>query len=207
MGFVALLLLGAAAFAGMAALRVERALWSTLGAALCLGGAGYAWQGRPLLPEAPTRQVERTASIDAEELALRDSLFGRYTADVAYLVAADAMTRTGNDDAAARVVLGGLSKMPDSFMLWTWAGVTLTAEAGGRLSPPALLAFRQAARLAPEHPGPPYYLGMAYLQAGQLPEARRLWWRAVRLSPAGTDYRRDIARRLILLDRLIAAAR
>lgn len=205
MGIVALLLLGGVAFAAIAFLfRVDRMLWSMIGAALCLGGAGYAWQGRPALPAAPARQIATTAPIDPEEIALRDQLFGRYNADTAYLVAADAMTRSGDDDAAARVVLGGLSKMPQSFILWTWAGVTLAADAGHQVSPPALLAFRQAGRLAPEHPAPPYYMGFAYVQAGQFTQARTLWARAVALSPEGTPYRAEIARRLGLLERLIA---
>ncbi|MEH3123981.1 MAG: hypothetical protein PGN16_18775 [Sphingomonas phyllosphaerae] len=205
MGFVALLLLAAAAFAAMAFwLRVDRLLWSMLGAALCLGGVGYAWQGRPMLGAAAPQHPTTTSPIDVEEVQLRDSMFGRFNADTAYLVAADAMTRSGNDDAAARVVLGGLSKMPQSFILWTWAGVTLAAQAEHRVSPPALLAFRQAARLAPEHPAPPYYLGFAYLEAGDLEKARALWMRAVSLSPEGTPYRTEIARRLAVLDRLIA---
>ncbi|WP_394648225.1 tetratricopeptide repeat protein [uncultured Sphingomonas sp.] len=207
MGFVALLLLGGAAFAGMALLlRVDRVLWSMLGAALCLGGVGYAWQGRPMLAAASPQRSSSTPPIDVEETQLRDSMFGRFNADTAYLVAADAMTRSGNDDAAARVVLGGLSKLPQSFILWTWAGVTLAADAGHRVSPPALLAFRQAARLAPEHPAPPYYLGFAYLESGDLAKTRALWSRAVALSPEGTWYRIEIARRLALIDRLIAAS-
>jgi Flp pilus assembly protein TadD len=206
MGFVALLVLAAAAFAAMALwLRVDRLLWSMIGAALCLGGVGYAWQGRPMLGAAAPQRTTTTPPIDIEETQLRDSMFGRFNADTAYLVAADAMTRSGNDDAAARVVLGGLSKLPQSFILWTWAGVTLAAEAGHRVSPPALVAFRQAARLAPEHPAPPYYLGFAYLEAGDVAKTRKLWARAVQLSPDGTPYRIEIARRLALLDRLIAA--
>lgn len=205
MGFVALLLLGAGAFGALALLRADRALWTLLAAALCLGGAGYAWQGSPLLGARPATPRAEIAPIDPDEIALRDSLLGRYTADTAYLVAADAMTRSGNSRAAARVVLGGLSKLPKSFILWTWAGVTLAADAGDRLSPPALLAFRQAARLAPEHPAPPYYLGMAYLKAGQLAQARALWLRAVALSAPGTDYRRELVRRVLVLDQFIAA--
>ncbi|PZQ61096.1 MAG: hypothetical protein DI544_05835 [Sphingomonas taxi] len=208
MGFVALLLLAGGAFAAMALwLRVDRLLWSTLGAALCIGGIGYAWQGRPLLPAAPARHLTQMASFDADEARLREGLLGKFTADSTYLVAADAMTRTGNDDAAARVVLGGLSRMPRSFILWTWAGTTLAADGGDQVTPPALLAFRQAARLAPEHPAPPYYLGLAYVRAGEFAKARPLWARAVRLSAPGTDYRRELATRLMLLNRLIALAR
>ena len=205
MGFLALALLGIGAFAAMVALRVDRMLWSLVGAALFLGATGYAWQGRPLLPAAPARTQVAMAPIDADAIALRESLLGRYTADTAYLTAADAMTRVGDTGAAARVVLGGVSKLPRSFILWTWLGTTLAADAGDQVSPPALLAFRRAGQLAPEHPAPPFYLGMAYVRAGQFREARGYWARALALSPAGTFYRGQIALRLALLDRLLAS--
>jgi cytochrome c-type biogenesis protein CcmH/NrfG len=205
MGFIALALIGAGAFAALAWLGVARSLWSMAGAALFLGAAGYAWQGRPLLPAAPTRPARATAVIDPQATALRDTLLGRYTADAAYLVAADAMTRAGDTRAAARVTMAGVRKLPRSFILWTWAGVTLAADADDQVTPPALLAFRQAARLAPEHPAPPFYAGMAYVRAGQFGTARAYWRRAVALAPAGTSYRREIAVRLALLERLLAS--
>ena len=74
-----------------------------------------------------------------------------------------------------------------------------------QVSPPALLAFRRAAQLAPEHPAPPFYLGMAYVRAGQFREARPYWARALALSPEGQSYSREIALRLALLDRLLAS--
>jgi cytochrome c-type biogenesis protein CcmH/NrfG len=98
-----------------------------------------------------------------------------------------------------------VSKYPQSFTLWTWLGTTLAADAGGQVSPPALLAFRRAAQFAPEHPAPPFYLGMAYIRAGQFREARPYWARALALSPDGTTYRKEIAVRLQLLDRLLAS--
>lgn len=205
MGFVALALLMAGAFAGLVLLRVDRALWALVGAALFLGGAGYAWQGSPLLAGSPARGASAPEVIEPEMIALRDSMLGRYTQDTSYIVAADAMTRIGERRAAAQVTLAGVSKLPRSFILWTWLGVTLAAEAGDRMSPPALLAFRQAARLAPEHPAPPFYLGMAYVKAGEFGQARGAWARAVRLCPAGASYRAPIAERLMLLDRLLAS--
>lgn len=204
MGFVALAVLGAGAFGAMLWLGLRRLLWSTVGAALFLGAIGYAWQGRPSLPAAPARARATMAEIDPAEIALRDMLLGRYTQDTAYLVAADAMARSGDTSSAARAVMGGLSRLPRSFILWTWAGVTLAADAKDQVTPPALLAFRQAARLAPEHPAPPFYLGMAYVKAGQLAQARPYWVRAVALSAPGTAYRQEIAVRLVLLDRILA---
>ena len=205
MGFAALALLGIASFAALVMLRVPRLLWSLAAAALFLGAAGYAWQGRPMLPAAPAASAVAMAPIDPEAIALRDSLLGRYTTDAAYLIASDAMTRADDTGAAAKVMLGATSKLPRSFIAWTWLGVTLAADAGDQVSPPALLAFRRAGQLAPEHPAPPFYLGMAYIRASQFREARAYWARALALSPEGTSYRREIAFRLALLDRLLAS--
>lgn len=206
MGLLMLLLLGAVSFAALALLGVGRRLWTLAGAALCLGAIGYAWQGKPLLPAAPASTTHAIAPIDAEGTALRDNLLGSLNAETPYLVASDAMIRAGEPAAAARVALGGLSRMPRSFVLWTWLGVTLAAAEGDQVAPPALLAFRQAGRLAPEHPAPPFYLGLSYVRAGEFARARPLWARALSLSPADTSYRRDIAVRLALLDRVIAVA-
>ena len=205
MGFVALALLGIGAFAALVLLRLDRILWSLAGAALFLGAAGYAWQGRPSLPAVPARTQVAMQPIDPQAIALRDSLLGRYTTDTAYIIASDAMTRVGDRQAAARVMLGATAKLPRSFIAWTWLGTTLAAEAGDQVSPPALLAFRRAGQLAPEHPAPPFYLGMAYVRAGEFRSARPHWARALALSPQGTSYRREIALRLALLDRLLAS--
>ena len=62
-------------------------------------------------------------------------------------------------------------------------------------------------RVAPDHPGPPFFLGWAYVRAGQLALARPYWAHALRLSPAKAEYRDDIAKRLALLDAYLAQAK
>ncbi len=204
MGYLTLALLGAAAFASLVAMRVTRPLWSLVGAALFLGAAGYAWQGRPLLASADARPRIDAAPIEPEMIALRASLLGSYTQDAAYLIASDAMVRSGDPRAAAAVMLGAVRKLPNSFIAWTWLGTTLTGDSG-QVQPPALLAFRRAAQLAPEHPAPPFYAGLAYVRAGDFATARGYWQRAFALSPQGTSYRQEIGLRLNLLERLLAA--
>lgn len=204
-GFIALAVIGAATFAALVLLRLPRLLWSFAGAALFLGAAGYAWQGRPALAAAPAQTAAEPVAIASEAIMLRERLMGRFTADTAYLIASDAMLRAGDRRAAARVVLGGVRAIPRSFILWTQLGTNLAMLDGNQMSPAAKLAFRQATRLAPEHPAPPYYAGLAYVRAGDLPGARQLWKRAVALSPEDTDYRRTIAGQLALLERYMAA--
>jgi tetratricopeptide (TPR) repeat protein len=204
-GFVALAVIGAATFGAMVLLRLPRLLWSFAGAALFLGAAGYAWQGRPAFAAAPAKPTVDPIAVEPEAVMFRERLMGRFTADAAYLIASDAMLRAGDRRAAARVVLGGVRAIPRSYILWTQLGSNLAMLDGDQMSPAAKLAFGRAFLLAPEHPAPPYYAGLAYVRAGDLPAARRLWLRAVALSPEGADYRRSIATQLLLLDRYMAA--
>lgn len=204
MGWVMLVLLGGLAMAALVLLRVGRALWSLVGAGLMLGAAGYALQGNPTLPATPARPVADTAAADPELTLLRDQMLGRYTADDAYLVASDAIARSGDRHAAAAVLLGGLHALPRSVALWTAFGTALAAS-DGAVSPPALFAFQQAARLAPRHPAPPFFLGMAQIRAGDFAAAQSAWRRALALSPPGAPYRDGIVVRLALLDRYLAS--
>lgn len=204
MGWLTLFLLGGATMALLVTLGVERRLWSLAGAALMLGATGYALQGRPGLPSQPARPAVARAADDPGLIALRDRMLGHWTAQGAYLIAADAMERAGEKRAAVQAVLGGLRRYPDNLALWVGLGNVLAAHDGGRVSPPALFAFRQAARLGPEHPGPPFFLGLAYIRAGDFAAARPWWARALALTPTGVSYHRDIAERLQALDAYLA---
>ena len=127
-------------------------------------------------------------------------MFGRYTADNAYLTAADAIARSGDLDAAAQVTLAGIRNNPRSAMLWTALGDTLARHDGNQVSPPSLFAFQQAMRLSPTHPGPPFFLGLAYIRAERFADAAPYWRRAVALCPPGAPYRSLLAQRLALLE-------
>lgn len=206
MGWLMLALLGGGAMALLVTLRLSRTLWSFAGAALMLGAIGYAWQGWPDLPASPATPIASAAQDDPGLSELRDQMFGRFTGDGAYMVAADAMMRSGEPRLAVQVILGGIRAVPKSALLWTGLGTALAAHDGGQVSPPALFAFQQAMRLAPRHPAPPFFLGLAYVRAGDFAAARPLWIRALALTPPGASYRRDIAVRLALLDRYLTMA-
>ena len=203
-GYLVLAAFGIAAFGALLVLKLPRALWSFAGAALFLGAAGYAWQGRPALAAHPVVADALPIAIEPGEVALREQLMGRFTADTAYIIASDAMLRDGDVGAATNVILGGIRKLPKSFILWTQLGSVMTIHDGNQVSPAAGLAFARAMRLAPEHPAPPYYAGLAYVRAGDLPKARAWWARAVRLSAPGTGYREAIATQLAMLDGYVA---
>lgn len=203
-GWVWLAVLGAASFGALALLRVDRLLWTMVASALMLGAAGYAWQGEPGMVGHPVTTGLVRSEDDSDMIALRDRMLGRFTGQAAYLVAADAMMRIGDKRAAVQALLGGIRLAPDSLLLWTGLGNALAAHDGDQVSPPALFAFQQAARIAPRHPAPPFFLGLAYVRAGDFERARRYWARALALTPRSVSYRRDIEIRLALLDRFLA---
>ncbi|HEX8486298.1 hypothetical protein [Sphingomonas sp.] len=203
MGWLWLLLLAAVAMGMLALLGVNRRLWSFAGAALMLGGAGYALQGSPALVGRTAVAGAAAVPDDPAMIALRDDMYDRFTLDGAYLIASDAMIARGDDRSAVRVLLGGIGKIPRSAALWTALGSAYARHDGGQVSPAARFAFEQARRLAPTSPAPPFFQGLAHVREGDLAAARPLWARALALSPPKRSYRQGIALRLAILDRLI----
>lgn len=206
-------LAGWVAFAGLAAaaglllwrLRFSRQLWMFAAAAGMLAAAGYAWQGRPGLGAAAARSVSTVDASDDDRIALREKMIGRFGADSAYAVAADAMLRAGSPDAAVRAILGGIGQYPDSLGLWTELGSVL-AQRDRTVSPAARFAFARAASLNPEHPAPYFFLGLAQVKDRDFVAARRSWAHAYALTHQAS-YRGEIGVRLALLNRLLAQMR
>jgi cytochrome c-type biogenesis protein CcmH len=205
MGWLWLALLGFGAFGILWRAGLSRRLWAFAGAALMLGAAGYAWQGSPTMPGFPVEPNTMPITVDPEITALRGDMFGRYSEDEAYLIASDAMLRAGDAGSAVAVLLGGIGKMPRSIELWTGLGTAYAAHDANHVSPPALFAFERAIQMAPRHPGPRFFLGLAYVRAGDLTSARAQWQRALALCPPGTEYRKAIMLRLTVLDQYRAA--
>lgn len=205
MGWAMLVAIGACVGALLWRIGLPRGLWTFVGSALMLGATGYALQGDPVLPGHPVRAGVDPVQLDPDLIALRDAMMGRFTGDGAYLIAADGMTRVGDTGSAVQFVLAGIDKYPRSFSLWTGLGTALAAHDGGRVSPGALFAFQQATRLAPQHPAPPFFTGLAYMRAGEFARARPYWARAVALTPKTVSYYQELAGRLTLLDRFLRA--
>lgn len=205
-GWIALALIGLAAAIALWASGIAPTLWTLVGAALMLGAAGYAWQQRAALGERLAASDAIPVAVAPEIVDLRGALLGRFTGDGAYLMASDALMRAGSRRSGANVVLLGLNHYPRSLTLWTGLG-TAFAQHDGTVSPAARLAFDQARRLAPDHPAPPFFEGLAYVEAGDYRAARPYWARALALAPAGVSYRRDIALRLAALDMVLAQRR
>ena len=60
------------------------------------------------------------------------------------------------------------------------------------MTPAAQLAFQRAARIAPDHPGPPFFYGLALAQGGNYAEAERIWRQLLASAPESANYRRTM---------------
>jgi hypothetical protein len=204
MGWVALALVAAVAVVQLWWLGVARPLWSFIGAGLMLGATGYALQGKPGLPGHPVTAFTRPIVLDDGMVQVRGDMFGRFSGENQYIVASDAMIRSGDPKAAVQVLLMGIRRVPNSIALWTDLGLALQTHDRGVVSPAAKLAFEQAIRINPQHPAPPFFYGLALIQAEDFAGAQKYWHRALALTPMTVSYRKVIAERAALLDRYLA---
>ena len=203
MGWAWFALAAGAVAAGLWRLGVPRLLWTPVAAALVLAAAGYSWVGQPFLPGKPVDAEARTIDLPPSDRELRDAFFGKYDAAHAFLLGADGLTRAGKPEVAAQLLLAGIRQQRDNAALWTGLGDAIALHDGGIVSPPALFAFEQAIRLAPLHPGPPYFLGVAYIRAGQYADAARYWHRALALTPKGSGLYPILAAQTARLDLIL----
>jgi Flp pilus assembly protein TadD len=204
MGWLALAALMAGSLALFWRMGLPRDLLAFVGAALMLGAAGYALQARPALSGQPARGVATDAVDQPQLVEQRRAMLGRFTVAEPYFFASDALMRSGAKRSAVGVLLGGVNSNPQDFALWTALG-TAYAEHDGVVSPAARLAFDRAMKISPDHPAPPFFLGLAQVRAGEFRAAQRSWRHALALTPQGLSYRPEIARRLELLDAFLAS--
>lgn len=202
-GWISLVLIGLLAGFGLVCAGLARPLWAFVGAALLLGAGGYALQQHASLAGHPVMAGREPVIIDPVAINLRGAMLGQFTGDGAFLIASDALMRSGSRASGTKVVLMGLNAYPRSLTLWTGYGTALVRH-DGAVSPAATFAFDQATRLAPEHPAPPYFRGLAYAETGDFVAARRYWARALALAPREAGYRSAIADQLGTLDMMAA---
>ena len=180
--------------------RPGRAALQYLAASLLLALAGYAWQGSPGLPGSPRRAPKQAIAESDRELAyLRQQMFGQFTRAQSWLMIADSFERRGDTESAARVLSQGAKLNPRSADLWVGLGNALVRHGGGVINPAAELAFRRAAAIAPDHPGPRFFFGLALAQAGRLDEAEAMWRALLAAAPANAPWRGEVEERLTIL--------
>lgn len=179
--------------------RMPRGSMELLGAAIFLGLAGYAWQGSPTLAGKPTPPRASARQPDQATASERAAMFPEVGGDAMVLEAAQNLHDQGLDAYAIATLKAGLNKNPRSADLWVGLGNALVVYADGRMSPAAKLAFDRAAQIQPDHPGPPFFLGLAFAQAGQIDQAEAVWRDLLDRSPPNAPWRADVEQRLIQL--------
>jgi cytochrome c-type biogenesis protein CcmH len=201
MGWLMVLALIALAGAGLWKWgRLPRAAFEPIAAALLLGLAGYALQGRPGAPGHPVRPQGEESRADEAEIAARATMgAGRFGSGPSWLMAADGAMRAGLPQAAVTYIKSGLKENPRDPDLWVGLGNALIVHSNGMVSPAATYAFQRAAEIAPHHPGPPFFMGMALAQSGQFAKARAIWSELLTRAPADAPWRPDLEARLAQL--------
>ncbi len=170
----------------------ERVTLQLLAAALLIGIAGYAMQGRPQLDGKPVPPPARPAQSSAA--------FGE-DPGASWLTIANAYQSSGDKQDAVRSIRARLRAHPNDAELWVGLGAALVMHADGLITPAAQLSFQRAARLSPDHPGPKFFYGLSLAQTGKPEEAERVWTELVANAPADAEWRRVVEANLAVLAR------
>lgn len=202
---VGALALGALAFAAFA-LRLPREGLSLFAAVLVFGLTGYAWQGSPGQPGRPTPPQARGSEAGAAMVEGRRALFEDEGPASKYLITSDGFARRGKFAEAAGLLRRGLAENPDDLEGWLALGMAMVGHAEGNVTPAAVQAFERARAIDPAHPGAEYFLGFAYLQSGEIRNARNIWAGLLERSPPDAPWHDGLAVQVADLDRMIANA-
>ena len=175
-GWISLVVLAALVFAGLLYFgKLPRRVWELLAAALVLGMAGYALQGRPGLDDAPGKPLADKGKEASALIDMRRDMDQNYGAAKFWLITADSFARSGDYQLSAIYIRSGLRQNPRDANLWAALGVQLMLASEGRMSAPAKFAFDRARKLQPSHAAPDYFEGLAALFGGRVVDALKLW--------------------------------
>ena len=176
--------------------RLERGALELVAAALLLAIAGYALQGNPQMIGNPVDAAEAAPAPPAAEAALRRAMTGRFSSEGEVLSYADAFNAAGHSRSSVSILSATLKKEPSNPDLWVGLGNALVIHGGGMMNPAAQFAFERAAELAPTHPGPPFFFGLALAQSGKFDEAGDVWRGLLARAPDQAPWKADLEARL-----------
>ncbi len=185
-GWLILFALIAASLAGLRLLGLRGGVLTASAAALVLGAAGYALQGRPSMRGGPAQAQQSSQMVPLAEA--RHAFFERFTGAEGWLVMAEALERRGRTEDSAALLQNAVRTRPADAQLWIGLGNALVAHSGG-LTPPAELAFRRAAALDPTHPAPAFFYGLARARSGDPASALAIWRNLLASAPRDADWR------------------
>lgn len=182
--------------------RLTGASLQLLGAGLLTGLAGYAYQGRVGLMGSPAAERRVAALPPAMPIALANEFFGQFNGASMWLIIANSFLAKGDSGEAVATLQSGIRARPGDAQLWIALGNALTIHGGGRMTPAARLAYGRSARLAPEHPGPAFFFGLALLQQDDVAGALATWRQLLAQAPDGAPWGTKLASRIALIEAL-----
>lgn len=209
MGWIVMLVLALLVAAGLWRwARGDMGLVQFLGAALLLALAGYAWQGRPGFAGAPKAPPAPTQPLpDSAFAEMRPDLMGQFNNAAHWLSLAESYQRTGNTREGVEIIQNALRRTPNNPDLWVGLGNALVQHADGLMTPAAELAFDRALQIAPDHPGPRFFYGIALAQGGRFDEAEQVWRELLASAPPSANWRGAIQEQLDALAQARAMGR
>ena len=185
--------------------KFDRTALQFVAAAILLAMAGYAWQGRPGMAGKPVPPPVRLQLPESAFAETRGDMLGRFDSAAAWLTLAESYQRSGDTQSGAGILRSALRKSPRDPDLWVGLGNALVIHADGMMTPSAELAFRRASEIAPEHPGPKFFYGLALAQGGKFDEADAIWRGLIQNAPPGVEWRGMVEERLAMLQQARAA--
>ncbi len=178
-----------------------------LGAALLLALAGYAWQGNPGLSGQPKSAPERVQLPDSAFAETRGDVLGRFDRAGTWLTIAESYQRRGDTRSGVDIIRNGLRNGQRDPDLWVGLGNALVLHAGGLMTPASQLAFARAEQIAPGHPGPRFFYGLALAQGGRIDEAEQVWRQLLATLPEDVSWRGLVEERVRMIEEARAAGR
>lgn len=185
-GWISLAALFAVSLGALALLRVRGPILMLAASALLFGCIGYVVQGRPALPGSPRSAQSLQAPIPLTEV--RHAFFGNFTGEESWLAISEALARGGDTEGAVGVLENAIGKYPRNAQLWIGLGNALVDHAGV-LTPASQYAYQRAAELAPGHPAPLFFMGLALARSGDAQSALALWKEVLARAPADAEWR------------------
>jgi cytochrome c-type biogenesis protein CcmH len=185
-GWIALAVLVIVATGALRLLGMKGPLLQLGGAALLFGCAGYALQGHPGLAGSP-RQAQMPEP-PAPVTEIRHAFFGNFSGEESWLRISEGLARTGDTEDSVNVLQNAVGKYPADPQLWIGLGNALVDHAGV-LTPASEYAYRRATELAPGHPAPLFFMGLALARSGDRDGALAAWKQVLASAPADAEWR------------------
>ena len=185
-GWFALAGLAAASLALLWLFKVRGPMLQLGAAALLVGAAGYALDGYPEVQGAPASGAQKRPPIPLT--TIRHAFFGQFGPTEHWLLISESYARRGDTEGAAKALQAAIRAHPGDVTLWVGLGNALANHSGG-LTPASQVAFERAIALAPDHPAPRFFLGLALARSGDPQQAAAIWRQILAQAPADATWR------------------